>query len=241
MIRIEDPTVRTARYRSRMESDEDLQEKLKIDDRAGRLLRLASSFCVLLLVCALVFGGCAKKKVYLPKEWQTPLPQQGQEAPGQAGPAVRQDAPLSSSQPHTFLLKAPAAIKESDLPLTGDDTPWTVVERQPAEQPERLASMHVVEQANAALAQGKPDVAIPLLEQAIQVDVYNGEAFFGLARAWRMKGSRQKSLEFARKAEIIFQDDHPKLKEVYLFESDVYKEMGSNKKADQYRQKASKL
>ena len=101
--------------------------------------------------------------------------------------------------------------------------------------------MHLVDQARAALGQGKTDQAISLLEQAIQVDVYNGNAFYLLARAWRTKGSRQKALEFSRKAEILFQEDHAKLKEVYLFESDVYKELKDSAKAEAYRQKASKL
>ena len=101
--------------------------------------------------------------------------------------------------------------------------------------------MHLVDQAKASLAQGKADPAIPLLEQAIQVDVHNGEAFFTLARAWRMKGARQKALQFAQKAEILSQDDPAKLKQVYLLEADLHKELGDAAKADAYRQKASKL
>ena len=233
--------LRTVGFKRCIETAKYMKAKLKRNDKVDRLVLLAASFCVLLILSSSVLGGCARKKVYLPKEWQTQLPQQRQEMPGQAGPSARQDTVLPSSQPHASLLKSPPAFKESDVPLTGEDASQVAEKNKSAEQPERLASMHVVEQANAALAQGKPDVAIPLLEQAIQVDVYNGEAFFGLARAWRMKGSRQKSLEFARKAEIIFQDDHSKLRDVYLFESDVYKEMGSNKKSDQYRQKASTL
>jgi tetratricopeptide (TPR) repeat protein len=101
--------------------------------------------------------------------------------------------------------------------------------------------MHLVDQAKTALAQGKPDAAISLLEQAIQVDVYNGEAFFLLARAWRMKGSPQKALEFAKKAEVLLHEEKEKLKEVYLLQADLCKEMGDATKAEQYRQKASKL
>jgi tetratricopeptide (TPR) repeat protein len=101
--------------------------------------------------------------------------------------------------------------------------------------------MHLVDQAKASLAQGKADPAIPLLEQAIQVDVHNGEAFFTLARAWRMKGARQKALQFAQKAEILSQDDPAKLKQVYLLEADLHKELGDAAKADAYRQKALKL
>lgn len=101
--------------------------------------------------------------------------------------------------------------------------------------------MHLVDQAKASLAQGNPDAAISMLEQAIQVDVYNGEAFFALARAWRMKGSQDKALEFARKAEILFQDESSKLKDVYQFEASIYKDEGDDGKAEIYRVKASKL
>lgn len=80
-----------------------------------------------------------------------------------------------------------------------------------------------------------------MLEQAVQVDVYNGEAFLQLARAWRMKGSRNKAMEFARKAEVLFNEEKGKLKEVYLLQADLYKEMGDPRAADQCRQKASKL
>jgi tetratricopeptide (TPR) repeat protein len=98
-----------------------------------------------------------------------------------------------------------------------------------------------VNQAKASLAQGKADPAIPLLEKAIQVDVHNGEAFFNLAKAWRMKGSRQKALQFAQKAELLYQSDPVKLKQVYLLEADLHKEMGNAAKSDTYRQKASKV
>lgn len=101
--------------------------------------------------------------------------------------------------------------------------------------------MHLVDQGKAALAHGKPDAAISVLEQAIQVDVYNGEAFLLLARAWKMKASRNKAMEFARKAEVLFHEDKGKLKEVYLFQADLYKDMGDASKAEQCRQKASKL
>lgn len=98
--------------------------------------------------------------------------------------------------------------------------------------------MNRVNQAKAALAEGKPDRAIPLLEQAVQVDVYNGEAFLQLARAWRMKKYQQKAIEFARKAEILLQDQPAKLKEVYMMQSDLYRETGDIKKSQVYRQKA---
>lgn len=102
--------------------------------------------------------------------------------------------------------------------------------------------MHLVDQAKASLTQGKADAAIPLLEQAIQVDVHNGEAFFTLAKAWRMKGSRQKALQFAQKAGKFWLGmTRAKLKLVYLLEADLHKELGNAAKADAYRQKAQNL
>jgi tetratricopeptide (TPR) repeat protein len=112
----------------------------------------------------------------------------------------------------------------------------------PAENPpQHLASMHLVTQARAYIDQGSPDAAIPLLEQAIHVDVYNGEAFFNLARAWQMKGVKQKAIEFAKKAEILLQDDRAKLRRVYLLQADLYSETGDVRNADAYRKKAQSI
>jgi tetratricopeptide (TPR) repeat protein len=115
------------------------------------------------------------------------------------------------------------------------------MKKQEPRAPQQLASMHLVDQGKTALSQGKPDAAIPLLEQAIQIDAYNGEAFFGLARAWRMKGSRNKAQEFAQKAELLLQDQPSELKEVYSFQADLFKELGETRKMELYRQKASNL
>jgi len=101
--------------------------------------------------------------------------------------------------------------------------------------------MHLVDQARVALAQNKADQAISLLEQAVQVDVYNGDAFLQLSRAWRIKRSREKALEFAKKAEILFQDQPPKLKEVYLLQADLYKDAGDHKRSQIYLQNAESL
>jgi len=101
--------------------------------------------------------------------------------------------------------------------------------------------MHLVDQARAELSRGRPDAAIPVLEQAVQVDVHNGDAFLGLARAWKMKGARRKAVEFAKKAEVLFQDDSRKLKEAYLLEAELYRELGDTNKSNLYKQKASEL
>ncbi len=101
--------------------------------------------------------------------------------------------------------------------------------------------MQLVSQAKGPLERGKPDTAIPMLEKAIQIDSQNPEAFLLLARAWKQKQARQKSLEFARKAELLYHGKPSKLKEVYQLESDLYREMGDSAKAAKYKKKASSV
>ncbi len=86
--------------------------------------------------------------------------------------------------------------------------------------------MQQVSQARGQLERGKPDAAIRTLEKAVRIDARNGEAFILLARAWKQKGERRKALEFAKKAELLCQKQPAKLKEVFLLESDLYRELG---------------
>ena len=60
-----------------------------------------------------------------------------------------------------------------------------------------------------------------------------------LAKAWKMKANRRKALEFAKKAELLYHGQPDKLREVYQLESDLYRELGENAKAGQYRNKAA--
>ncbi len=199
------------------------------------------SVVVLLLVLMMVSSCISKKPVYVPSEWQPPPATQ---------PAVVQ--PVSPPTPvpkETAILKPAPVIKETDLApaseapaVAPEKKPAQPIEKKPAQPPpQQQASMQLVNRAKALMAQGKTDSAIPLLEKAIQVDQRNGEAFFNLARAWRSKGSRQKAIQFAQKSEILFQGDSTKLKQAYLLQADLYKEMGNAAKSDSYRQKASKL
>ncbi|MHC1743154.1 MAG: tetratricopeptide repeat protein [Syntrophobacteraceae bacterium] len=196
------------------------------------------------LALALAPAACSRSRtVYIPPEWKAPPGQQGQASqPGPGGPSSNETGPSTGP-----VIKAGPGFKESDLPSGREPAvaPGATKKVQPTtpeqQPPQRLASMHLVDQGKASLSQGKPDAAIPLFEQAVQVDVHNGEAFFGLAKAWRMKGSRNKAQEFARKAEILFQDNPEKLKEVWLFLADLFKELGDTNKMESYREKASKL
>ena len=98
--------------------------------------------------------------------------------------------------------------------------------------------MQKVNLAKGQLERGKADAAIRTLEGAIRIDTGNGEAFILLARAWKQKGEKRKALEFAKKAELLYQKQPVKLREVFLLESDLYRELGDSVKAVALRQKA---
>ncbi len=101
--------------------------------------------------------------------------------------------------------------------------------------------MQKVNLARGQLERGKNDAAIRTLEGAVRIDTGNGEAFILLARAWKQKGEKRKALEFAKKAELLCQKQPPKLREVYLLEADLYRELGDGVKAGVLRQKAHGL
>lgn len=185
---------------------------------------------------AILMTGCAPRKVAIPADWQAP--------PAQTVSGLPRDAvsrPPAESGPGGPILKSTPSFREGNLPAGQEPASPQAMKKQEPRAPQQLASMHLVDQAGTALSQGKPDAAIPLLEQAVQIDSYNGEAFFGLARAWKMKGSRNKAQEFAQKAEVLLQDQPSRLKNVYLFQAELFGELGDTRRMEQYRQKASKL
>ncbi len=190
-------------------------------------------FCwIALLGAVFLIAACGPRRpVSIPSEWHS--------SPAvEAAPAAK---PAESAKPPSPapIIKPLPVIKESDLAVPQEASAGLPTGKEsPPPSPQRVASLHLVEQAKALLAQGKPDAAIPLLEQAIQVDVHNGDAFLALAQAWRAKGARQKALQFAQKAEILTQEDPSKLKQVYLLQADLYKELGDKARTDSYRRKA---
>jgi tetratricopeptide (TPR) repeat protein len=153
-------------------------------------------------------------------------PRLGPQGPQTSAPQVQAKSQAASTAPAGEEAKAAASANPKAKAAGG---------------PQYQASMHLVENAKTDMGHGNVDHAISLLEQAIQVDVNNGDAFFMLARGWHRKGSVNKSLGFARKAEVLFQGDKPKLKQVLLFEADLLREKGETDKSDAYRKKANKL
>jgi tetratricopeptide (TPR) repeat protein len=208
----------------------------------GKSWLCGSTRAVLLAGIAVLFSACASsREVYIPQEYRSPAPQQGQ-GYGGSQQQSRTAAPQPQTAPQGPVLNRSSDFKKQDIsPAAEPAAPPPAAKKPAPERPQHLASMQLVDQAKASLSKGKPDAAIPVLERAIQADVYNGEAFLALARAWKQKGSRQKAFEFAKKAEILFQEEPAGLQETLLFQADLYREMGDNAKAGEYRQRASSL
>jgi tetratricopeptide (TPR) repeat protein len=188
-----------------------------------------------MVVLGLIMGmvGCAESKpIAIPPEWQVPPRSSA------ATPAPSKSETTAASE---AVLKPAPTIEERDISGGVHGSAPTTAGKAEQAEPQQVASLHLVDTANAHLKKGNADEAVRILEQAIQVDSYNGDAFFGLARAWRMKGSREKAMEFSTKAEILFQDEPVKLREVYLFKADLFEEIGDRDKNLYYRKKAERL
>jgi hypothetical protein len=210
-----------------------------------RGVKVGVVFCALPLVIFGLSGCSSKRAVYIPHEWRT-------SAPVTATPAVPAAQPSGPAQP---ILPPPPQIQEKDLSsvtdkakssAVGDDAPDQALAPQVAGPqasagPQYYASMHLVNSAKTELKQGNAEQAIVQLEQAIQVDAYNAEAFYCLAQAWEVKGDIKRALEFARKSEILSQDEPQQLRKVYLLETELLKRSGQASESEIYRQKAVRL
>ncbi len=202
---------------------------------------------VIFVSSALIAGCGPKTPVYIPQEYyRTPPPQAQRPAAPPSG------VPLAPQQPGPVLTKPPE-FKKQDIPQSQPSPPPPgqpaapptaqppAKKHEEAVSPQLTASMQLVNQARSPLDRGKPDMAIPVLEKAVQIDPENPAAYMLLARAWRQKGAKPKALEFAKKAELLYQDDSAKLREVFLLEADLYRDLGDNAKSAQYRKKAAGL
>lgn len=179
---------------------------------------------------ALVFGCTPKRPVVMPGSWQAQPPSAPKTEPAKI--------PEQKPQPAT----PSAPIKEKDL--TKAPEPPSTAPRPPAPKepsPQYLASVQLVQEGDKALAKGDPDGALGFYEQAVQVDGYNGMAFLGLAKVWLQKNVPKRSLEFAKKAEILLTDNPKGLKETYLLESFLYEMLNEPDKAKTYKSKAQRL
>jgi len=195
------------------------------------------ALCLVLFLLAGLNVACApRQRVVIPPDWQ----------PRAQAPAQPKQQPAPTA---TAAARSESTITEQNLPTAGPiATSGPAPERKPAAEPpeppkspQLVASLHLVDEGNRNLAQGQVDEAIALFEQAIQVDGYNGDAFFGLANAWQRRDAPTRALEFARKAEILFQDRPSKLKKVYLLQADILEGQDDWQNAAGYRAKADRL
>ncbi len=183
----------------------------------------------LILVASLLMGGCAaQRSVVIPHDWSTEKPQ---------APSARQPVPPTP-------VPGSATIRETNIPPegagAGSEAQGGAAGREP-ESPQLLASAQLVKQADLNLQRGAVEEAMSLYEQAIQIDVYNGDAFYGLARAWYRKGNYSQALEFGHKAEILFQGRAGKLKSLYLLEAKICQALNDNEAASAYLMKAKRF
>jgi tetratricopeptide (TPR) repeat protein len=98
--------------------------------------------------------------------------------------------------PKPILTKEPPAGEETALPET-----------TPEENPRVAASLQLTDQGRRLVADGKPDHAIRVLEQAVSLNPANGQNYYYLAEAWLMKGYASQAREFNQLAEIHLKQD----------------------------------
>ncbi len=125
--------------------------------------------------------------------------------------------------------------------------PQVSVSREPtyripqSQTPQHVASLKLVEQAREFALSGRVDQAIEYLERAIELDSYNGEAFYEMARCWEIKGNHEKALTFIDRSIRIFQGQPEKLRKSYLLKAAILKAVGRNEEAEHLRSLAGSL
>jgi len=77
--------------------------------------------------------------------------------------------------------------------------------RQPS--PREKASLQLIQEGRQLLAEGKPDQAIRLMEQAIGLNPDNGQCYYYLAEAWFQKRNFGEARQFNSLAENYLKKD----------------------------------
>lgn len=73
--------------------------------------------------------------------------------------------------------------------------------------PRVLAALQLTTQGRQFLEEGRPDDAIGVFEQAINLNPSDGLNYYYLSEAWLVKGDIDQATEFNRLAEIYFNDN----------------------------------
>ena len=75
------------------------------------------------------------------------------------------------------------------------------------QSPREKASLQLTEEGRQLLAEDKPDHAIRLLEQAINLNPDNGQCYYYLAEAWLLKGNSSEARQFNSLAKNYLNED----------------------------------
>jgi hypothetical protein len=207
-------------------------------------------FVVFIMVVTFLMSGCSSSYRPTARPYYTypppPAPSVSDIPAGQPAPAT---SGITSQTPSSQIPGKTSSIVEKTLedssspavpskPTTQGKASEIVKTPAKKETPQTLASVKLVDDARQMRVKGKVDEAIRLLERAIEVDAYNGEAFYELALCWKAKGDMKKALSFADRAEHIYAGNPDKLKKVYLLKAQLLESAGSKEEAQKYRQKA---
>lgn len=142
-----------------------------------------------------------------------------------------QPYPESSSQTPQQLNAQSQALQK--VPT---DTPHPIKPRILNEQtPQRIASLELVERARELALSGKVDEALGLLERAIEVDAYNGDAFYEMARCWELKGNHSAALNFIDRAISIFEGRPQNVQKAYLLKAEILEQLGDMEESHRFK------
>jgi tetratricopeptide (TPR) repeat protein len=103
---------------------------------------------------------------------------------------------------------APAVL--TPLPAEQPDEPRQIEKTETIQEkpsPRALAALQLTDQGRMFLDRGRPDDAIGILEQALNLNPASGMNYYYLSEAWLMKGNITQAAEFNRLGEIYFRDD----------------------------------
>lgn len=96
----------------------------------------------------------------------------------------------------------PAPGKPPTMGATGSGT------TKGGPSPGAMASLHLRQQAANMIKTGRLEEAIRMLEQAIDLAPSDGQNYYYLAEAWRLKGNTAQALEFNRLAGLYLTDSN---------------------------------
>ncbi len=117
--------------------------------------------------------------------------------------AVPLPEPSGTTPPPVTVPTPPeSTLPEKPAPTTPEET-----ETPQLPTPRALASLELSRQAQLLIDAGKPDEAIRILEQAVNLHPGSGESYYYLAEAWRRKGNLSQALEYNNLAAIRFKNN----------------------------------